>query len=203
MFGFLKKKTETKTVKQPQKTAPVVDFDHLDEDGELPWGWVTHYKAFIDKINNEFNYFMQQWSEAKDHKSPIDEYGALKSFLIYMDDVQKLCDRKGECFSFWCREYLIKQEWKKKLQNRLTDLEANMDDKLKEYNEKVQQQNFEALLTDEMIFEAIRQNEGMLQKDLCKLFPYPKAISSKLYFMEKEGKIERIKSGNSYTLKIK
>ena len=108
MFGFLKKKTETKTVKQPQKTAPTVDFDHLDEDGELPWGWVTHHKDFIDKINNEYDYFRQQWYDVKyNKKSPIEEYGALKSFLIYMDDVQKLCDQKGECFGFWCSEYLI------------------------------------------------------------------------------------------------
>lgn len=205
MFGFLKKK-EVKS--QGNMNSFGESLDKLI-DGDLPWGWQHANSDFTGKIGSEFEYFRQQWYDAKSNKSPIEEYGALKSFLIYMDDVQKLCDQKGECFSFWCSDYLI-GDAKQYAEDRFADLETNMDAKLQEYEEKQKMQAYrseleayEATLTDEMMFDAIRQHEGMLQKDICKLFPYPKAISSKLYYMGKEGKIERIKSGNSYTLKIK
>ena len=75
-----------------------------------------------------------------------------------------------------------------------------------EYEKRKDVESYEATLTDKMIFDTIRQHEGILQKDFYKLFdsPYAKeAVSEKLYFMAKEGKIERIKSGNSYILKLK
>lgn len=207
MLGFLKKKKAT-----PQAADVHVNSfgDPLDKlvDGELPWGWVTHYKDFIDKYTEEYNYFLYAWFDAR-KGSPKEERPALKSLLLYMDDVQKLCDQKGECFGFWCSDYLIGGQ-KKTCEDRLADLESNMEARLQEYEEKQKMQErraeleaYEATLTDEMMLDAIRQHEGMLQKDLCKLFPYPQAISSKLYYMAKEGKIERIKSGNSYILKIK
>ena len=208
MFGFFKKKEADNHIKATGVNSFGEPLDKL-VDGDLPWGWVAHYSDFTGKIGSEYEYFINQWYDAKANKSPIDEYGALKSFLMYMDDVQKLCDQKGECFGFWCSDYLIGNA-KQYAEDRFADLEANMDAHIQKYEEKKKMQAYqkeleayEATLTDEMLFDAIRQNEGMLQKDLCKLFPYPKAISSKLYFMEKEGKIERTKSGNSYILRIK
>lgn len=119
-MGLFKKK------KQPAPVQPVNSFNEpLDKlvDGDLPWGWVTYNKIFIDKIETEFNYFRESWVDARNSKDQKTEYAALKSFLLYMDDVQKLCDKKGECFSFWCSEYLINQDWRNKLINQLHELE--------------------------------------------------------------------------------
>lgn len=188
MFDFLKKK----------KATPAVNVNSF---GELPWGWNTANKDFTDKIGEEYSYFWKVWIDARNGE-PSKEMNALKSLLQYMDDVQKMCDQKGECFGFWCSEYLIGKQ-KKTGTDRLADLETNMKSYIQEYEERQKMQVYEATLTDEMMFDAINQHEGMLQKDLCKLFPYPSVISSKLYSMSKEGKIERIKSGNSYELKVK
>ena len=190
---------------------PAADLEHLDEDGELPWGWHTyHDHEFTDQIESKFNYFRTQWIVSRNSGSPQEECAALKSLLLYMDDAQRASDRKGECYSFWCSEYLINQEWKKDLQYRLEYLEGNMDKEMAEYHAKIQYEkqcsDFAATITDDDILEAIKQNSGMLQKNFYKLFDDPCAkdvISEKLYYMAKEGKIERTKSGNSYILKIK
>lgn len=171
-------------------------------DGDLPWGWITAHKDFTDKTQAEWGFFLQRWIESR-KAHPTEQYGALKSLLMYLEDAQKLCHQKGECFAYWFDGCIASQDYIDKRKSELADLEANMDTYLQEYEERKELEAFEASLTDEMIYDAIMQHEGMLQKDLCKLFPYPKAISSKLYFMAKEGKIERTKSGNSYTLKIK
>lgn len=190
------------SVDEYMKTHNVNSFgETLDKlvDGDLPWGWVTAQKSFINRIEKEFDRYWSAWIAARN--TPINEHNTLKALLQYMHNLQLRCDKKGECFGFWCRNYLIGEQ-KERCEKRLAELEANMDTYLHEYEERQKFEAFEASLTDEMILDAITQHEGMLQKDLCKLFPYPKAISSKLYYMEKEGKIERIKSGNSYILKI-
>jgi len=191
--------------------APADDLDHLDEEGELPWGWHYANKDTTDKLNEEYinHPTYKKWS-ATYKGNPQEEVDALKNYLHYIEEIQNRCNQINECFGFWCSVILIGEGRKEWLEGRLADLEANMDAHMQEYEEKLKMQAYraeleayEATLTDEMMFDAIRQHEGMLQKDLCKLFPYPKAISSKLYYMEKDGKIERIKSGNSYILKVK
>lgn len=196
MLGFLKKK----------KAEPATKVNSFDEpldklvDG-LPWGWITAHKDFTDKIRTEWGFFLQRWIESR-KAHPAEQYGALKSLVVYLEDAQKLCRQKGECFEYWFDGCIANQYYIDKRKSELADLETNMDSHLYEYDQKQRLEAYEASLTDEMILDAITQHEGMLQKDLCKLFPYPKAISSKLYCMEKEGKIERTKSGNSYILKV-
>ena len=82
LFDFVKKK------------APVTNsfgerYDRLTHDGELPWGWVTRNKEFCDRINGEYSYFLNAWLQAR-HKSPTEHYSALKSFVVYLEDVEKL-----------------------------------------------------------------------------------------------------------------
>lgn len=200
---FFKKKKRTVELMQ-QIHVPNELMDKLI-DGELPWGWVTHNKVFIDRTNKEFNYFRETWVDARNSGNPKAEHDALKSFLMYMDNLQRVCDQKGECFSLWCSEYLIGQDWKQRLQKNLEDLEMNMEQKLKKYQFGQEERKYAEALTDGIILEAIRQNPDILQKDFYDVFDsaYKNAISERLYFMAKDGKIERIKSGNSYILKIK
>lgn len=207
MFSFIKKKKNVEP--EPKVNSLGESLDRLI-DGELPFGWVTHHKDFVEQMETEYYYFLKLWYDARDTKNPREEFAALKSLFLHTEAVQKLCKEKGETYSFWCNEYLLNQEAIQNQTDRLSDLENNMDAKLQEYetwketqHELKMQQEYENSITDEMMFDAIRQNEGMLQKDFCKMFPYPKAISNKLYQMAKEDKIERIKSGNSYTLKVK
>lgn len=194
MFGLFKKKDKCPKNEVEDK------LDTLDENGELPWGWHYAHKEFIDKINNEYNYFLSCCSATKG-QHPKEELSAVKSFLIYIEDVRKLCRSMGETYSFWCEEILIGNiDW---ANERASYLEDNMQTLLEEYEKKKMLQEYEANLSNETILKDIANNEGMLQKDFCKAYPYPKVISNRLYWLEKEGKIERIKSGNSYILKVK
>lgn len=214
MIAYLKKQKPDITEKEiaevfSRLAAPADDLDHLDEDGDLPWGWVTHYKDFIDKTTAEYNHFSNEWFIAKLTGDPREELPALKSFVLYMHDVQRLCDQKGECFGFWCSDYLIGSQ-KSKCEERLADLETNMDAYVKEYNDRKEHERlmmeFSNSVTKEMLLEQIDLHEEILQTDLYKLYDHPCAkevLKEKLYFMESEGLIERTKSGRTYLLKIK
>lgn len=111
LFDLFKKK-ET-----PPK-APVEVLEHLDENGELPFGWVYRNKDFVNKINAEYSRFLNVWLESRS-KSPKEQYAALKSFVIYLEDVEKLCKSKGECFEFWFYEILITPDYIQKRKEEL------------------------------------------------------------------------------------
>lgn len=106
MLGIFKKKTTAPAVKTNSFGEPL---DKL-VDGELPWGWVTANKDFTDKINEEWGIFLHRWIESR--KANITEqYGALKSLVMYLEDAQKLCRQKGECFAYWFDGCIANQDY--------------------------------------------------------------------------------------------
>lgn len=130
LFNFTKKKAPVKK----QKTKATMTktncfgerYDRLTPEGELPWGWVTQNKKFCDRITREFSYFLNAWSKSK-NKTPMEQYSALKSFVVYIEDAEKLCKSKGECFEFWFREILTGKGYVKKRKKELEELKANID----------------------------------------------------------------------------
>lgn len=120
-MGIIKNMLKRKS----DSSAPVNSFgEPIDKlvDGDLPWGWMFHNKDFTDKIQAEFEHFRKEWADSR-NGDPMKEYSSLKSLLLYIDDVQNLCDKKGECFSFWFSEILIDNNWRAKLKNRLCELD--------------------------------------------------------------------------------
>lgn len=123
----LKNPTQENVLKVLDRLAkPDDDLEHLTKEGELPWGWHTHTKEFTNKVNNEYSYFLNMWIEAR-NKSPKELYEALKSFVLYLEDVEKLCKSKGECFEFWFREILTGKGYVEKRKKELEELTANFD----------------------------------------------------------------------------
>lgn len=206
LFDFAKKLAEKGIITVPEDDNHNTfgeELDHLMEDGELPWGWTAHKRDFIEPIKKEFSYFLDQWLSfhGKDVRKERD---ALKSFIQYMKDVQKLCDSKGECFSYWCSEYLIGNDYLETRQNDLKYLEEHFDELLlKETTKKDIENNFLPHLRDELI-KIIKNNTGILQTDVYKMFdPEMKEyVSSELYFMTKDEVIVREKQGRTYKLKL-
>jgi hypothetical protein len=76
------------------------DLNHLNSDGELPWGWHTANKAFTQKIESEYKLFFNAWLDST-KQSDLKQYAALKSLVLFMNDVKALCQKKGECFVYW------------------------------------------------------------------------------------------------------
>ncbi len=106
---------------------PDDDLEHLTPDGELPWGWIRHNSDFLNPITDEYLHFLNMWCESK-NKSPKEQYQALKSFVMYLEDAEKLCKSKGECFEFWFYEILSEKGYIEKRKQELEDLIANFDE---------------------------------------------------------------------------
>lgn len=197
----LEKPTQENISKVLDRVAkPDDDLDHLTKDGDLPWGWHTYTKEFTGKIGNEYSHFLNMWLESRS-KSPKEQYSALKSFVLYLEDAEKLCKAKGECFEFWFYNDLTSLDYIQKRKSELEELTANFN-KLQADFEK---RNDALSGLDEKIIQTLIDNPGVLQSDFVKLFDslVQNDVKEKLYFMEKSGKLEKTKSGRSYILHYK
>lgn len=127
LFNILFKKKDVESPKERNTNVvlkPIEDLTHLTPEGELPWGWHYHNKAFIEKINNDYTYFLNMWLNSK-KQEPKKQYEALKSFILYIEDVEKLCKSKGECFEFWFNEILTSPGYLEQRKEELANLTAN------------------------------------------------------------------------------
>lgn len=190
LFDLFKKK-ET-----PAK-APVEDFEHLDENGELPFGWIYKNKDFVEKINSEFSFFLNNWLDSKNCE-PKKQYESLKSFITYLEDVERLCKSKGECFEFWFYEILTSKDYLQKQKNELAYFTTNFDEIEKNFLKK----ESELIDLDARIVKMLKDNPNIIQADFVKLFDatIQSEVKEKLYYMDKSGILERNKSGRSYIL---
>lgn len=175
-------------------------FDRLTHNGELPFGWVTHKKEFTNKIQGEFSYFLNTWLESR-NKSPKEQYSALKSLILYLEDVEKLCKSKGECYEFWFYEVLVTKDYIEKRKDELDELTANLEELQANFDKR----NKELFNLDNRIIQMLLEHPDVMQSDFVNMFdPLVKdAVREKLYFMEKSGELTRTKSGRSYTLHYK
>lgn len=191
---------KTKKVVAPKKAERIQkDMNHLTPEGNLPFGWITQNKQFTDKINAEYTYFLNNWLNTR-LLSPLEQYGALKSFVIYMNDARKLCRSKGECFAYWF-EGIAPDDYIKKRTEELKELEVNRHTLQNQFENRANN----LVNLEQKMMQKLRENEGILQSEFVKMFdPSVKNdVSEYLYIWSKEGKIERTKSGRSYILRLK
>lgn len=191
---------ENKTVEQYMKDNHVNSLNEpLDKlvDGNLPWGWIAHNKEFTDKIQKEYSYFLKSWVDART-RSPNELYSALKSFVLYMEDVEKLCKSKGECFEFWFNEILTGEGYLRQRKKELDTLSVALSKVQEGYEQK------QKLLSDldTVLWDFLISNTEILQKDLYKHFDISikSDLQSLLYEWDKSGKIKREKVGNTYKI---
>lgn len=221
LFNFLRKKQKKQVPKEPSAHENLEDIantllennmisvpkddnhntfgESLDKlvDGDLPWGWVTHKKDFIEPIAKKYKCLLNLWVDAR-NGSPQELYSALKDFVLYMEDIEKLCKSKGECYEFWFTEILTGKGYLKKRQQELKLLSKNILVQQNEYKQK--QQTLSNL--DSSLLNFLQNNNGVLQKDIYKNFDscVKPEIQRLLYDWEKSGKIQRTKVGNTYRI---
>lgn len=203
LFNF-KKKKDFKKENGLKSLKPLATTDNnlnrLTKEGELPWGWILRNSEFTGKIGGEYSYFQQAWIKSR-NKSPKELYSSLKSLIIYLEDAEKLCKAKGECYEFWFYEHLISRDYIEKRKAELKELSENLDNLSLNYEKRVAN----LVNIDAQIVKKLKENPNILQSNFVKLFDstIQADVREKLYWMEKEGKLERIKSGRSYILKYK
>lgn len=190
---ILLSRTSKSKPKSPQYEAQPVDFEHLTPEGELPLGWLYHNKSFIDKTQADYSYFFDNWLDAT-KKSPVQLYSALKSFVVYLEDIERICKSKGECFEFWYYEIIASKDYIEKRKNELKELTANREELQQIYEKK--QQLFPAVI------DLLKANDGILQSEFKQLFdePFQNDVADILYHLAKDGKLERTKTGRTYIL---
>lgn len=178
---------------------PIDDSGDTEEsEDDLPCGWVTKNREFIEKMNKEYSYFLNVWIESQ-NKSPRELYSTLKSFVQYLEDTQKICKRKGKYFELWFNEYLAGKDYLTIRQKELAELSGKWIELQKEYELK---QRLLPTLHDQL-WNLLITNQSMLQTDLYKHFDdcVKSDIQSILYTWDKSGKIIRIKNGRTYLIK--
>lgn len=128
IFDFIKYKRKDECKKQPQlinTTAKPEELEHLTAEGELPWGWHYRHKEFIEKIQKEYSCFLDIWLDSRS-KSSKELYSALKSFVIYLEDLESLCISKGECYELWFYEILASKNYIEARKAELLSLEIQL-----------------------------------------------------------------------------
>lgn len=199
LFDLFKKKGTPPQVPNNSNVGTTKDLTHL-EDGDLPWGWVYQNKDFISERETEYSYFLNNWLVSR-YGEPKKYYEALKSFVLYLDDVEKLCTKKGECFEFWAKEILTTPTYRQERKKELKELEENFDRLQSQYEER----QAELYNLDTKIIKKLKENQGVLQSEFVKTFNplIQNEVKDKLYHLDKEGKLQRTKSGRSYILNFR
>jgi hypothetical protein len=101
-MGFFKKSRAEKIAASRVNFAGE-SMDKLDAAGNLPFGWVTHNRKYVDMIENDMQPFRQAIYDAK---TDIEKYAALKSFLLYLQDGKKHYHEIGECVGKYFEDYI-------------------------------------------------------------------------------------------------
>lgn len=107
LFGLFGKKKEP--VSQTNKTNSVgEDLTRLTPEGELPWGWISHYSDFVKAQENLID---DQWKNVYNAKGTDSEVDAYKAYFDVVNDVGETCKQTGECHYKWFCEYIIGSGW--------------------------------------------------------------------------------------------
>lgn len=122
-FSKKKQKPSANRKKAAKQNASGERMDRLTSKGDLPYGWAYANRDFTEKIEKEYNQFTDAYYKSKKN-GMLKEYAALKSLIIYMEDVRELCKRKGECFEYWASCIVARPQDIAEYKARLTVLEA-------------------------------------------------------------------------------
>lgn len=170
-------------------------------DGKLPFGWVSHYRQFINPRDTKLT---QLYITSRNCKNIDAEIQTLKTFINYYYAYQRECKSKGECF------YKYFEDMHMHCHNS-TDKDFEFVTPAKERLNYLQE-NYERLKTNENILanvksellKIIKNNPGILQAELLKKYdPEIKdSIRQELYSLINSKIITREKSGRSFKLFI-
>ena len=196
-MGLFGRKKKTNEPPKPNNTNSFGEpLDRLTPEGELPWGWIHANKRFTDPIESEYRRLSDAVYEAKKQGAKA-HYAALRSLVMYMEDVQKLCESKGECFAEWATIMVANPV-----------ALAHEKEKLEYYNQNIgellkKEQQMKTLQVD--VLKIISENPGILQADIFKLFPSDMKpfVKNEIHQLWENKKIERVKEGRTYSLKCK
>lgn len=189
LFGFIKN-AMAKSV-----SAHTEEINKIDRACDLPSGWLYANRKFTEMSMEQYHYFESAFFKVgKENGGVRAKHAALKSLVIYMEDLKKVCESKGEWFVRWYSLFIADSDILTSRQEQLKHMEENMDELIQK--EKLAKQMKVDLLN------IIKEEPGIVQSDLYKRFDAQLKgdVSSELYRLSASGVITREKSGRSYKL---
>lgn len=197
-FNFKKRKKRKVAVK---KKSVNNRSNRLEQDSALPVGWVVHNKNYVDMIDADVQPFRERIFGAKTVKEKRD---ALKSYIIFLEDGKKHYKKINLNVGRYFEEYICDSAESVSYIEELSHIEENFEQLLEreKWMEK-RQQEINTLKMD--VLERLKGQDGVLQTSFIKTFdePVQKDVSLVLRLLDRESKVERIKSGRSYILHVK
>ena len=193
--AFINKANETISGNGPDSKVNLSgeDLTKLDPDGNLPFGWVSYNKDFTNKLSDTESYCHNLYHNADSIQQKRD---AIKSLLQFVIDAEAYSKKCGECYERYFHDmYTENPNFLNLLNKRKEELEYIE----KNYDKLLQKESKRKTLKNDVI-RIIRENPGILQKDLYQEFDsdFKPDISNMLYTMDKDQEIKREKSGNTY-----
>ena len=175
--------------------------DHLDFEGQLPFGWVHYKRGFIEPRDKKL---MDLHIKAKTAKHVTEEKRYIEDYLSYYQHYKSECETLGECYIKYFLD-MYENIDNNYFISRLRYINDNIDELLKKEHliKDIEEHVIPSLRKN--IISIISHNQGVLQTDIYKKFDVnvKEYISSELYYMEKENIIVREKSGKTYRLYTK
>lgn len=104
LFNLFNKKTTKEAIAARRYNYAGASVDRLDASGNLPFGWVTHNQRYVDMIEADLQPFRRAIDEAK---TDIEKYGALKSFLLFLEDGKRHYYGISVCVGKYFEQYII------------------------------------------------------------------------------------------------
>lgn len=173
-----------------------------EPDTELPFGWVSRNKGFIEPRDKKIVDLSAQVAAAHGIDAKIK---ALKELIAYYNAYKGECEARGGDFEkYFLGMHVYANGKKDALINMWTKELADLEDGYLDIKEKEDVLARALPTLKEDVAAVIQSNPGILQKDLYKHFhPLLKdSIYSVLYELLQEGKLQKEKSGNSNKLNI-
>lgn len=177
--------------------------DKLTPEGELPFGWYVNNKGSVEPYEKALAGF----AASLENQSVEEKVETLKKMIEKYYSFKAQCYKKNECYKKYFQDM-----WEHCRNSKCADFEY-----IKPYEEKLEELfvNYNELIEKEKIVNSVlpnlktellevieNQSQGILQTDIYKIYDevLKEYIREELYYMEKNGVVERKKQGRTYLL---
>lgn len=174
------------------KSSPILDskeifyINHHDYTTQLDSGiesYIRQYKI-CSNIDEEISILRDFVSHYNAKKAEAEALGA--EYKQYFDDMYEHCHNSRE------EDFSLISYYQDRLQYLVENYEKEKDKERK------------LITLHDDVISLLKENDGILQKDFCKLFDLNirNEVRNELYFADKKGLISREKIGNTYILHV-
>ena len=196
-------KQQTTTNQPIPPVKPTVDLECLDENGNIPVGWLIAHSD-IKEMDNHLGHLINRYVYYRDNNGSVDDkIASINDVISYLEEYKDYCYTKNECY---IKYYSSQYEHCHNSQNKDFPLIANYKEFLKKLTD-----NYDDLKTEEVLLKTLPEallnyikceSDGVLQKDIYKAFDKVRKchIQDLLYQWNNNGLITKVKEGNSYRI---